>query len=402
MGAVTRLAGYLEALAADRPSSNQSKQARQAPSMRWPRRRSWRRLREAFAAIDDTQHRLSAAVERHRSWRLELVDALGQPALLVSHDARLLAANSAARLLLAIADDDVGVSIVRSVRSVALVDAIREAQQAAGEQNAARVDLDVHHDGHDLRVAVTVVGDETLVIAVDRTRERQIEELRRNFVVNASHELKTPVTSIQMLAEALQVTVGRDPDRAAQLVERLADDAEHLAQLVRDLLDLRRLEEAGPLERVPVDLVGLITQVVADAQDLADTYDVTLRVALPARALVVGIPTDLELIVKNLVENAVRYNVAGGEVEVAVASEDGGQVLTVRDTGIGIPAQDISRVFERFYRVDVARSRETGGTGLGLSIVRNAVERHGGTVTAASELGVGSTFTVRLPVGPAR
>lgn len=393
MGAVGRLADHLTRLVEDPSATGE---------LRWPRRRAWRRLRAAITALEGEQRRLTAALSRQRAWRFELVEALGQPAMLISQDARLLAANAAARALLAIDDDDVGTSIVRAVGSVALVDAVREAQGAGPEAAPGRLTLDLEHDGKELRVAVTVVGTETLVIAVDRTRERQVEELRRNFVVNASHELKTPVTSIQALAEALQVTVGVDQQRATQLVARLSDDAEHLAQLVRDLLDLRRLEEAGPLERVAVDVAEICRRVVADLRPLADAYRVAVRVDVPERALVAGVPADVEAIVKNLVENAVRYNHPEGSVEVKVAAGDGHQILTVTDTGIGIPTQDLGRVFERFYRVDVARSRSTGGTGLGLSIVRNAVERQGGTIEVDSAVGHGSTFTVRLPVGPGR
>jgi two-component system phosphate regulon sensor histidine kinase PhoR len=356
---------------------------------------AWRQLAISLNALGAAYQRRGARIERERPWRRELVDSLVEPALLFADEGRLLAANDAARQLLGIPIDAGDITVVQAVGSAALAEAVRAAR-ASGEP----VTLDVEHGGRDLRASVSLVGDETLLIVSDRTRERRVEEVRRNFVVNASHELKTPVTSIQTLAEALEVTVRDHPDRAATLVNRLGIESERLARLVHDLLDLRRLEERGPLERVPVDLAELIRQTVADLIPRADSREVEVGVEAPHRALVAGVPGDLEVIVKNLVGNAIQYNRPGGKVDVTLEPVDGTQVVTIRDTGIGIPQQDLSRVFERFYRVDTARSRETGGTGLGLSIVRHAVERHGGSIRVDSLLGEGTVFTVVLPVEP--
>jgi len=237
----------------------------------------------------------------------------------------------------------------------------------------------VERAGRELRVSASLVGDETLVVLTDRTRERQIEDLRRDFVVNASHELKTPVTAIQTLGDAIAVTLPEDPDRAGSLIKRLNDESERLARLVGELLDLRRLEVAGPLERVPVDLAEVVRLVVAEQTPRAEGRRVTLEVDVPDTAPVAGVHADLEAVVKNLVSNAIKYNRDDGSVHVTLATDGSDRVLQVADTGIGIRQQDVPRVFERFYRVDTARSRATGGTGLGLSIVRHAVERHGGT-----------------------
>jgi signal transduction histidine kinase len=340
-------------------------------------------------------HRRGDELRRERPWRRELVDSLVQPALLFSADGRLHAANDAARELLGIPLDATDLTVVQAVGSATLADAVREVRT-----DGAPLSVDVEHGTHDLRAAVSLVGDETLLIVADRTQERRVEELRRNFVVNASHELKTPVTSIQTLAEALEVTVRSEPDRLPSLVNRLGIEAERLARLVGDLLDLRRLEERGPLERTPVDLAELARLTVADLVPRAESREVELAVEAPDHAVVVGVPGDLEVVVKNLVANAVQYNRPGGSVTVRIEPSEGGQVLTVADTGIGIPQQDLTRIFERFYRVDTARSRETGGTGLGLSIVRHAVESHGGTIGVESLLGQGTTFTVHLPVEP--
>jgi signal transduction histidine kinase len=354
---------------------------------------AWRQLGTALNTLGAAYARRGSRLERERPWRRELVDSLVQPALLFSDEGRMLAANQAARKLLGIPIDAGDITIVQAVGSAALANAVREATT-----RQAPISVDVEQGDHDLRAVVTLVGDQTLLIINDRTRERRIEELRRNFVVNASHELKTPVTSIQTLAEALQVTVRQDPARTETLIGRLSVEAERLARLVHDLLDLRRLEERGPLERVPVDLAEMIRRTAADLVPVAEAAQVQLGVDAPDRAIVAGVPGDLEVIVTNLISNAVQYNRPGGTVDVALEPSDGHHVLRVVDTGIGIPHQDLARIFERFYRVDAARSRETGGTGLGLSIVRHAVERHGGTIVVDSLLGEGTTFTVTLPV----
>ena len=357
---------------------------------------SWAALDAAADALADAHDRRGEALARERPWRLELVDAIVGPALLFDGEERLQAANAAGWALTGLAPGTTGASLVQALGSTALAEAVRRVR-ADGEPLA----LDVERGQQELAATVSLVGDEALVVVVDRTRERRVEDVRRNFVVNASHELKTPVTAIQTLAEALEVTLRDDPRRAAALAKRLTGEAERLARLVTDLLDLRRLEERGPLERVPVDLAETVRRAVAEALPRAEARRLELDVDLPDAARIAGVPGDVEAIVTNLVSNAVKYNREGGRLEVRVAPGDGAQVLTVRDTGIGIPQQDLDRVFERFYRVDTARSRATGGTGLGLSIVRHAVERHGGSVRVESLLGEGTTVTVVLPIDAA-
>jgi two-component system, OmpR family, phosphate regulon sensor histidine kinase PhoR len=358
-------------------------------------RTAWHRHAVALNALGAAHERRGEKLARERPWRRALVDALVDPALLFSADGYLLAANDAARELFRIPIDAADVSVVQAVGSAALAGAVQQVRSLGDA-----VTVDTEHGEHDLRAVVTQVGDEALLLVTDRTRERRVEEIRRNFVVNASHELKTPVTAIRTLSEALAVTIVNDPDRVPSLLKRLDLESDRLARLVYDLLDLRRLEERGPLERVPVDLAELVRQTVVSVIDRADERGIELSVDAPDRAFVAGVPGDLEVIVKNLVSNAIQYNAPGGRVEVRLHAEDGTQVLEVEDTGIGIPHHDLARVFERFYRVDSARSRETGGTGLGLSIVRHAVESHGGTIGVDSLLGEGTTFRVTLPIEP--
>lgn len=327
-----------------------------------------------------------------RAWRSELVGALLPPTMLFDAELRLLAANEPAQERFGAAAVRPGADVLAAVGSTQIATAVRRAAELQRPDS-----LDVEHAGRQLRASISRVGEDTLVVLADRTREHRVAELRRDFVVNASHELKTPVTSIQTLAEALAVTVRDDPARTASLVTRLEVEAERLARLLHDLLDLRRLEERGAQEQEAVDVVEVAQLAIADVVPRADERGVEVALDAPARAVVTAVRGDVEVVVTNLVGNALQYNRTGGSISVRIAQDDDEVVVVVADTGIGIPHGELPRVFERFYRVDTARSRETGGTGLGLSIVRHAVERHGGRIEVDSLLGEGTTFTVHLP-----
>ncbi len=331
---------------------------------------------------------------RHRSRRRELVESIAQGAVLLSDDGQGFAINEAARELLAIPEG----ARARTAEDVLTHPALAEAVDDVLD-TAQPVTLEIDRAEARLRVNVSMLRDEVLVLITDRTEEHRVDELRRDFVVNASHELKTPVTSIQALAEALSVVCHEQPERVPELVGQLGDEAARLAALVPDLLDLRRLEERGPLELASVDLAELVRRVVANQIDRAEDLEVGLVVDVPSEVEIPGIVGDLQVVVRNLVRNALTYNRAGGTVEVRLRTLDDDDTveLVVADTGVGIASSELPRIFERFYRVDPARSRATGGTGLGLSIVRHAVENLGGSVEVASQLGDGTSFTVRLP-----
>jgi two-component system sensor histidine kinase SenX3 len=239
-----------------------------------------------------------------------------------------------------------------------------------------------------------------IVLARDVSSAGRVERLRRDFVANASHELKTPVASILAIAETLRHAADSDPAARERFLALLEEEANRLSRLVRDLLELSRLEgEPRPPERVRLDRV-----LVAEAERLrgrAEAAGLSLTVDPVQPAEVLGSPADLGLLIHNLLDNAVRYTESGGRIRASLVGEPDASVIRVEDSGIGIPSKDLDRVFERFYRVDPARSRETGGTGLGLSIVRHVAGSHGGEVHVDSVLGAGSTFAVRLPLAPA-
>jgi signal transduction histidine kinase len=230
---------------------------------------------------------------------------------------------------------------------------------------------------------------------------QRVNKIRRDFVANVSHELKTPATSLRLLAESLEETIDDDPVQARLFAAQLKRETERLSRLITDLLDLTRLESQEGVENPePVDVRGVLMTVLARMRRVARKKNVTLqwrRFGRAAEYTVRGDETQLSSMFTNLVDNAVKYTPPGGRVEVTGGSEGSEIVIRVSDTGIGIPEAKLPRIFERFYRVDKARSKETGGTGLGLSIARHIAENHGGRVAVESTPGVGSTFTVYLP-----
>jgi two-component system sensor histidine kinase SenX3 len=231
----------------------------------------------------------------------------------------------------------------------------------------------------------------------------RVNKIRRDFVANVSHELKTPATSLRLLAESLEETIDEDPVQARLFATQLKKETERLSHLITDLLDLTRLESQERVEDpVSVDVRSVLITVLARMRRVARKKNITLqwkRFGKAAQYTVRGDETLLASMFSNLVDNAVKYTPPGGRVEVTGGFEGSEIVIRVSDTGIGIPESKLPRIFERFYRVDRARSKTTGGTGLGLSIVKHVAENHGGRVTVESRLGEGSTFTAYLPRG---
>lgn len=255
----------------------------------------------------------------------------------------------------------------------------------------------VHHPRRlELRSMCVKLGDgRTLCVIQDQTERKRVESIRRDFVANASHELKTPVAGILVTAETVEQAIVEDIDFAKRFAANLVREARRLSALVQDLLNLARLEE-GKAGGSRVPLAQVVREEIEAVKPRVESKDLLLNVELQDDVVVVGVREDLALMARNLLENAVGYT-SSGSISVALRDTGSDYEFAVADTGVGIPTSDLERIFERFYRVDRARSRDTGGTGLGLSIVRHVVEIHGGTVRAISELGHGSTFTVRLP-----
>jgi two-component system sensor histidine kinase SenX3 len=250
--------------------------------------------------------------------------------------------------------------------------------------------------------ATPLVEGEAVIGAVaiidDISERRRLEAIRRDFVANISHELKTPVGALSLVAETLEGE--DDPEVVARLSHRMRTEAERLGRIIEDLLDLSRIEAEEAPKREPVPVRVVIAEAVERLRPVADHRGIRLEVDEPAYALaVVGDRRQLVSALHNLLDNAIKYSEPGSSVNVVVRHDDDAIEIEVADHGIGIPSRDLERIFERFYRVDRARSRDTGGTGLGLAIVRHVASNHGGDVRVESREGAGSTFTLRLPSG---
>jgi two-component system, OmpR family, sensor histidine kinase SenX3 len=237
------------------------------------------------------------------------------------------------------------------------------------------------------------------VVAVldDISQRSRLESIRRDFVANVSHELKTPIAALGLLAETLADS--DDPEDSRRLAQRMQSEAFRVSRVIEDLLDLSRIEaqERPPRQRVQLD--GVMAEATQGVAETAAARNILLdTVGLPCGLAVNGDRRQLLSAVHNLLENAIKYSDQSSSVVLELQSQGGWVEVAVRDHGIGIPAGDLERVFERFYRVDQARSRATGGTGLGLAIVRHVAVNHGGEVRVSSREGEGSVFTLRLPL----
>ncbi len=305
-----------------------------------------------------------------------------------------------------------GAPVFRNAAADALVDSWEDgvvgrlvAERLLAAAGGTRSAEQVRMPGNPLRVvevvaeSVSAEGAAAVVVFDDVTEPHRQEAVRRDFVANVSHELKTPIGALSLLAETLADE--RSPEVVDRLVARVGTEAQRVAAIVDDLLDLSRIEEAPPGRLESVDLASVVGEVVDRVGPTAERRHIALDVEVPVGVGVAGSRSQLLSLVRNLVENAVKYSDSGTTVAVRVSRDADDAVVEVVDRGIGIPAADLDRVFERFYRVDRARTRETGGSGLGLSIVRHVVQAHGGTVRLASTEGEGTTVTVRLPAGGA-
>lgn len=322
--------------------------------------------------------------------------------LVVDGELRILRLNPAAADILAVMPERaVGHTVIEATMHHGL-DELFRAALAAGYTQSQRLET-IQPRRRLVQALVTPLesdGSGPAVVAVlqDLTEFDRVERVRRDFVTNVSHELRTPVTSIRVMAESLRRGALRQPELAEQFLQSITEASERLARLVDDVLALARVE-AGPSRREwqTVLLPELIGDVVASQQALARQYGVTLEGDCPEPITIPGDAEGLRQAVTNLLSNGIKYNRPEGRVRVRLRRTPEQVLLQVSDTGIGIAAEHLPRIFERFYRVDRGRSREVGGTGLGLAIVRHVAEAHGGRVEVESTPGEGSCFTLVIP-----
>ena len=353
---------------------------------------SWALIRYGRSRSRPAQAERPADVAKERKRSEAILERMNEGVVVLDERLRPVFANSSARALLGFPEvslpprlpaEDLAMLAWRSLREG------RSMEQVVELWFPARSSLRSH---------VAPMAESGVVLVVqDVTQELRTQRMRREFVANASHELKSPVAGLQVLAEAVREAVKDDSVAVEGFAARIVDETDRLARLIADLLDLSRLEEAEGAPTTPVDLSDVVAAEVRAATFAAEQTGTALTSDVQPGVWVRGERGQLGNLVRNLLENALRYTPDGGSIEVALRHDGTDAVLTVADDGIGIPLEAQSRVFERFYRVDRARTRDTGGTGLGLAIVKHITELHGGTVTVESELGRGSTFCARLP-----
>jgi two-component system sensor histidine kinase SenX3 len=327
-----------------------------------------------------------------------LLDLMDPAVVLVDTDDAVLLANPAARAL----------GIVRGSRLMVpeLLGLVQEVRTGGSRRLDVRLPGDLAGAGprlvgvHGVRLhsgTLPPPGPVALVLQ-DVTETRRIEAVRRDFVANVGHELKTPVGALALLAEAIEGAAD-DPEAVQRFAGRMTHEADRLGRLVRELIDLSRIQGGEPLpELVPVDIDTVLAEAVDRTRTAARAKELEIVVGGQAGLAVRGVESQLATAVTNLLANAVAYSSGSDKIAVAARARSGFAEIAVTDSGIGIPRKDRARVFERFYRVDQSRASSTGGTGLGLAIVKHVASNHGGSVSVWSEEGLGSTFTLRIPL----
>jgi two-component system sensor histidine kinase SenX3 len=342
------------------------------------------------------------AVQPAQSLASLVVEALDHGVVVVDRDERAILVNPAAR--------GMGILDVDTLAFPGLVAVVRKSLETSDHVTAS-VDLPIGRLGREpialSVVAVPLPGPDERTAAVclllsDVSEQRRLEAVRRDFVANVSHELKTPVGALTLLAEAIQ-DAADDPEAVARFAARIQHEGSRLARLVGELMELSRVQGADPMPgATEVDVRSVVAEAIERNRLAAEQASIVISSACASDLFVRGNEAQLATAVANLIDNAIAYSGSGTRVAVSARSsrdEDARPVvdIAVTDQGIGIPESERDRIFERFYRIDPARSRATGGTGLGLAIVKNIVGNHLGTVAVWSAAGSGSTFTIRLP-----
>ncbi|HEX4657959.1 MAG TPA: ATP-binding protein [Streptosporangiaceae bacterium] len=345
-------------------------------------------------------------VERSEPTRLppgvaSVLSVLSSSAVVLDSEDRVLQASVAAQAFGLVKDDELVVqellALARQVR--------RDGEIREGEMEVSTNGVSGRTTSFAVRAAAlgAGVGDGGLILLLieDQTESRRVEEVRRDFVANTSHELKTPVGALALLAETVE-DAADDPEAVRRFAGRMRQEAARLTNLVQDMITLSRIQAAEPVpDPVPVELGAVVAEALDRCRMKASARGIELAASGSHGLYVLGDEDLLVTALRNLLENAVAYS--PDKTRVVVGTKRAGRdavEISVADQGIGIPERDLERIFERFYRVDAARSRATGGTGLGLAIVKHVTAAHGGKVTVISKEGAGSTFTLKLPLRP--
>ncbi|MBQ3133138.1 MAG: PAS domain S-box protein [Clostridia bacterium] len=356
-------------------------------------------LKPLLRRIDDQQRLLkqqSRDLQRRKDEWDALTSDMNEGLVLLNEKGNILSINHAAKTILGTNRHSVGRYILTVARHLDLEDALYQAQ--TGKHFSKVVNISGREFQLDASPVVSHGSVSGVVLLLfDVTEQRQAEQMRREFTANVSHELKTPLHAISGYAELMKNGLVK-PEDIDRFSDRIYTEAHRMIRLIEDIIHLSHLDESvSDLHFETVDLFAMAQETVEGLRPQAEAAGLTLELAGESVALS-AVPQMVSAILFNLCVNAIKYNRPSGRVSVRVYADNKTAVLTVEDTGIGIPPESQNRIFERFYRVDKSRSKEVGGTGLGLSIVKHAAQVHGATVSLESELNVGSTFTVRFPI----
>ena len=323
----------------------------------------------------------------------EVLDVLGPSALILNGTNYVAQATTTALAL--------GLVNGRNLSHKKLLSLVAKARES---QEALQIDASLPTGRKDVKLFITAraksIGDgNVLLIVEDRTESHRLDEMRKDFMANISHELKTPIGAVGLLAEAMENSLDQ-PEILAKLLRNIRKEAKRLSSLVQDIIQLSRIQGTSKLAiSKHVNLISVVREAIDRNSWRSEKHNVAIEFESEKRNVdVIGDAEMLTVAVKNLIENAIIYSNAGSSVAVVIEVANGLAQIRVKDSGIGIGKEDLERVFERFYRADQSRSRETGGTGLGLSIVKHAALMHQGDVQLFSKPGIGSTFTIRLPM----
>ncbi|MEY3473107.1 MAG: hypothetical protein RLY22_610 [Actinomycetota bacterium] len=323
----------------------------------------------------------------------EVLDVLGPSALILNGTNYVAQATTTALAL--------GLVNGRNLSHKKLLSLVAKARES---QEALQIDASLPTGRKDVKLFITAraksIGDgNVLLIVEDRTESHRLDEMRKDFMANISHELKTPIGAVGLLAEAMENSLDQ-PEILAKLLRNIRKEAKRLSSLVQDIIQLSRIQGTSKIAiSKHVNLISVVREAIDRNSWRSEKHNVAIEFESEKRNVdVIGDAEMLTVAVKNLIENAIIYSNAGSSVAVVIEVANGLAQIRVKDSGIGIGKEDLERVFERFYRADQSRSRETGGTGLGLSIVKHAALMHQGDVQLFSKPGIGSTFTIRLPM----
>lgn len=332
----------------------------------------------------------------------KILDATREGVIVVGENLRIIAVNAAARRSFTM--PDMGLEGQHIGRVIANADVVHAFETACGRNQTS--DLHFKHGGngtrrYDVHVAPLELDDRLNAVGFfyDVTQVHRLETIRQEFLSNISHELRTPLTSILAFVETLENGALEDAENNRRFLDVIRRNGERMRDLIADILELSHIESGNiTLERKDIDLARLVDEILTSLSSMAGTREITLINDVTPSSVVRADPKRLVQMLTNLVDNGIRFNRRGGSVMIANETLNGDNFIYVSDTGEGILPEQMHRIFERFYRVDRARSRDVGGTGLGLSIVKHLARLHGGEVSVESEMSIGTKFTIALPI----